>query len=266
MEYLGNLFKMRTELESPVQYFLKINNEEIRMNDLIGKEIVIEYQHIINCVKCGRETIKSFAQGYCYPCFKTSPETDPGILRPELDQSHLGISRDMEWAKENSLVDHYVYLANSSGLKVGVTRATQVPTRWIDQGAWQAIKLAQTPHRNLAGQIEVALKEYFADKTNWRKMLKNERDETVDLLEEKERAWELLDDELKEYVIDDDDITYIDYPVEQFPDKVKSLNLDKTDTVTAKLVGIKGQYLIFEDNSVFNVRKHNGYLVKLSVR
>lgn len=255
--------KMRTEFGEPIKYFLPIGEEVIPMNELINKEVTFRFQNQINCIHCGRKTNKSFSQGFCYPCFTTVPEADPAIVKPELDQAHLGVSRDMEWAKKNSLVDHYVYLAVSSGLKVGVTRHTQVPTRWIDQGASYAIKLAKTPYRNLAGQIEVALKGHFADKTNWRKMLTNMIQESVDLNEEKQKAIELLPNDLKEYISDEDEVVELNYPVENYPVKVTSVGFDKVPEFTGRLAGIKGQYLIFGNGAVINIRKHNGYLVEL---
>jgi hypothetical protein len=50
----------------------------------------------------------------------------------------------------------------------------------------------------------------------------------------------------------------IQYPVEQYPEKVKSLNLDKTPSVEGVLLGIKGQYLLL-DSGVINIRKYSGY-------
>ncbi len=262
-EYRGNLLKMITQLGEPVQYSLPIGDTILPMNELIGKTLSFEYEGKINCVSCGKQTPKSFAQGYCYPCFITSPETSECVLRPELCEAHLGISRDMKWSETVCLLPHYVYLAISSGLKVGVTRATQVPTRWIDQGAWKAIKLAMTPNRYTAGIIEVELKNYFNDKTNWQKMLKNDIDTTINLEEAKQQAWEYLDEELQAYVIDDDEITEIHYPVEVYPTKVKSINFDKLPQFEKVLTGIKGQYLIFDNTFVLNIRKHSGYEIVL---
>lgn len=260
----GNLLKMKTELGEKVQYQLPVGNELVFMNELIGHTLRLEYLSQINCLSCGVVTNKSFGQGYCYKCFISVPETSECVLRPELCEAHLGKSRDMAWSERYCLTDHYVYLAVSSGLKVGVTRATQVPTRWIDQGAWKAIKLAMTPNRNLAGQIEVELKNYFSDKTSWQKMLKNELDESADLEEAKQNAWEYLGPELQEYIIDDDEITEIQYPVLSYPVKVKSIGFDKVETIEGKLTGIKGQYLIFDNLNVINIRKHNGYRIKLT--
>jgi hypothetical protein len=169
----------------------------------------------------------------------------------------------MEWSKSHCLTDHYVYLAVSSGLKVGVTRASQLPTRWIDQGAARAVKIAKTPNRHLAGRIEVALKEFMADKTNWRNMLTNTIDEGVDLLREKARIPELLDEELAAFLTDDDEILELSYPVLEYPVKVKSMGLDKNPLLKGVLKGIKGQYLIFQEGKVMNVRNHSGYRITL---
>jgi hypothetical protein len=256
---------MSTKLGEHVHYHLNIGSDKFYMNELIGKEIQLTYLDRINCIRCGRKTNKSFFQGYCYPCFMKAPETAPCIVNPEKCQAHEGIARDMEWSKDHCLIDHYVYLAVSSGLKVGVTRHNQIPTRWMDQGAHKAIKLAKAPNRHTAGLIEVDLKQFLADKTNWQQMLKNQVKRPVDLVEEKKKASENLSPELQQYLIDQDDFTEIEYPVETYPSKVKSLSFDKTKQYSGRLVGIKGQYLIFEDNAVFNVRKHNGYLARVEI-
>lgn len=264
MKYRGNILKMRTEYGNPVRYYLPVGEDEVYINGLIGENIKIAYTGRINCIKCGRETKKSFSQGYCYPCFISAPETEECVLHPELCRAHEGIARDMEFAKEHCLISHIVYLALSSVIKVGVTRETQVPIRWIDQGASNTLKLARTPNRYIAGLIEVALKEIFADKTNWRNMLTNRILENVNLIKEKNKAKEALPGKLKEYFIDDNDITEIDYPVLSYPLKVKSLSLDKTSGYSGKLTGIKGQYLIFNNGDVLNIRKHGGYYVQIN--
>jgi hypothetical protein len=258
----GNLLKMRSSRGQEVDYFLKLENEEVYMNELIGKPLKLVYKGQINCIKCGRKTKTSFAQGYCYPCFISVPETEECVLRPELCQAQDGIARDMAYAEKNCLTDHYVYIAQTAGIKVGVTRHHQIPFRWIDQGAWRAIKLAVTPNRYIAGSIEVALKEFFNDKTNWRNMLTNKLTGGIDLVEEKDRAIELLHLDYQQYATDDDEITEINYPVLRYPEKVKSLNLNKTPVIDDVLTGIKGQYLIFDSGAVLNIRKHNGYLVE----
>lgn len=256
----GILSKMEVENTTPIRYQLRLDSEKIAINEYIGKEIELRYLQEIHCLNCGALTKKSYAQGYCYPCFITIPQTEECILRPEKCEAHLGIARDLEYAKEHCLQDHIVYLAVSSGLKVGVTRISQVPTRWIDQGAQKAIKLARTPNRNMAGLIEVALKKHLADKTNWRNMLTNKID-AIDLLESKKDIITKLDKKFVSYIEKDNEIFEFDYPVLNYPDKVKSINLDKEPIIQKKLVGIKGQYLIFEDNSVINIRKYGGYKV-----
>jgi hypothetical protein len=252
---------MCTKLDNPVQYELPIDNECISMNDLIGKYIDFTFLDEIYCIGCGRKTSRSFAQGYCFPCLQNAPETSECILRPELCQAHEGISRDMEWAEHHCLQPHFVYLAISSGLKVGVTRKDQIPTRWIDQGANYAIKLAETPNRYTAGLIEVILKKVVSDRTNWQRMLKNQIPENIDLFAEKIRLIEFLSPELQYYVSADDTIVDITYPVNEFPTKVKSVGFDKLNEISGRLWGIKGQYLMFDDGRVLNIRKHNGYNV-----
>lgn len=265
MQKQGNIKKMHANLQDKIAYYLPIGDEKIDMNLLIGKKLILKYLDQINCIHCGRKTKTSFSQGYCYSCFTTLPQTDPSILRPELDLSYLGISRDMEWAKKNSLQPHYVYLAYSGNLKVGVTRESQIPTRWIDQGASKAIKLAKTPNRHIAGVIEVALKEHFADKTNWRAMLKLKDSNDIDLVAEKEKAKALLHPELKQYISTEEEVLDLVYPMEYIPEKVVTFSFDKEKEFAGILKGIKGQYLIFEEGKVINIRKHNGYLIELKV-
>jgi hypothetical protein len=265
MELQGVLLKMHGEMGDEVSYHLPIGPDIVNMNALLGKVLDLEYLGIIHCIRCGRVTKRSFAQGYCYPCFTTAPETSECVLRPELCRAHEGESRDMKWSEEHCLQDHFVYLAISSGLKVGVTRSSQIPVRWIDQGAWKAIKLAKTPNRFLAGQIEVALKSSMSDKTNWRHMLTNEINRDIDLLAEKNTIAGYLPDGFSSYLSPDNEILEINYPVLQYPAKVKSLSFDKLNAFSGELAGIKGQYLIFSDGSVLNIRKHTGYLVKLEI-
>jgi hypothetical protein len=186
-------------------------------------------------------------------------------VRPELTKSQFGIARDLEWAEKHDLIEHIVYLAVASELKVGVTRHHQIPTRWIDQGASYAIQLAKTPNRHIAGIIEIFLKKYFTDRTNWQAMLKSEGNSDIDLPEEKKNALQLLPAELQKYYCNDDKITAIEYPLSDFPEKVKSVGFDKTPGINGILKGIKGQYLVFENNTVLNIRKHNGYFIELSV-
>ena len=263
MHLEGNILKMRTELATPVNYFLPVGQNEIAMNDLIGHEISMKFTGQINCISCGKQTKTSFGQGFCYNCMQTAPEASESVIRPELSKAHLGIARDMEWAERHDLINHHVYLAVSGDVKVGVTRYHQVPTRWIDQGASAAIKLATTPNRHIAGVIEVFLKKHFTDKTDWRAMLKNEIAFDFNLIDEKEKVYRLLPGELKKYFNPDNEITEIQYPVITFPKTIKSVGFDKTPKIEGILTGIKGQYLIFQDDSVLNIRKHNGYFLQI---
>jgi len=261
----GNILKMRTEYADPVKYFLPLNDLELPMNDLIGKSISLKFTGQINCISCGKRTKTSFGQGFCYNCLQTAPEASETVMRPELSKAHLGIARDMDWAREHDLIDHFVYLAVSGELKVGVTRHHQVPTRWIDQGASEAIILARSPNRHISGVLEVFLKNFFSDKTNWRSMLQEKETGAYQLTEEKKNAGQLLPAELQQYLYNDDQIWKMNYPVIAFPGKISSVSFDKDPEISGILNGIKGQYLIFSDGRVLNIRKHNGYWLEISL-
>ena len=253
---------MKSRIHFPVDYYLSIGGKEIFLNDLLYHTIEINYLHKINCIHCGRMTTKSFAQGYCYPCFQSVPGTEDCVLRPELCRAQDRIARDMVFAASHCLIDHIVYLSLTSDIKVGVTRYTQVPTRWIDQGASQAIEIARTPNRYIAGCIEVVLKSFFPDKTNWRKMLSNQEIK-YDLLAEKQRAIKQLPQELRKFAAENTAVTTIKYPIENNNQIFKSFDLDKNNFITDILMGIKGQYLIFKSGYAINIRKYGGYLIQL---
>lgn len=263
MRYAGPLSKMRTNLAETVGYYLEIGDDFVFMNDLIGKELQLRYQGHITC-HCGDSVSEVFRMNFCKHCFFTKPEAGDPILRPELSQAHLDIEdRDLAWEKKYQLQPHLVYLANSAGLKVGVTREQQRPTRWMDQGATAAIVLAQTENRYQAGAIEVALKEYMSDKTPWQKMVKGE-DVDMDLVAEKGKAKEWVPAEFQSMISPDDTVTHIHYPVSEYPIKAKSVNLEKVGSLEGKLVGIRGQYLLFSSGAVMNVRSHEGRHVEMN--
>jgi hypothetical protein len=257
----GQLHKMRVTQDSPIQYFLELDTT-ICMNDYIGKAIKLSWNGVIQCVSCQKVTKSSFGQGFCYTCFTQSASAAECIIRPELCRAHLGEGRDVVWEEANHNQPHVVYFAQSDIVKVGVTRETQIPTRWIDQGAVAAIKVAETPNRYLAGVLEVALKDHFSDKTNWQRMLRNEVDESIDLVEEKWQLEGILPDDLLQYFTEDDTIESFEYPVNQYPTKVKSVALEKLGSVSGILQGIKGQYLLFDGDRVINLRKYSGYMVE----
>lgn len=261
MVYTGVLTKMQTEFLEPIQYYLVFENDFIHINQLLNKPM--ELKRIGHqCLSCGLDR-PIYRQGFCRTCFFDKPFAGDWIMRPELSTAHLDKEdRDLEYEKKVQLQPHIVYLANSSNVKVGVTRKSQVPTRWIDQGAHEAIEVVEVPNRYLAGITEVALKDHVADKTNWRNMLKNDlKDE--DLTEWKHNLKSYIPEEALPYFIENNTETHLHFPVEQYPKKPKSLNLDKTPNYAGTLVGIKGQYLIFEDNTVFNVRANEGLVVEI---
>jgi hypothetical protein len=263
MMFEGVLTKMQTEYSKPVNYYLVLDTHFINFNQLINKTIELKFLRY-QCLNCHLDK-PIYRQGFCRNCFFETPKAADWILRPELSQAHLDIEdRDLAYEKEMQLQPHIVYLANSSSIKVGVTRKNQVPTRWIDQGAHEAIEILETPNRYLAGIAELALKDHVSDKTNWRNMLKNEiKDE--DLKAYSAELKNYLPEEVKAYFIEDNTETNIEFPVEAYPLKPKSLNLIKTPEYQGVLKGIKGQYLIFEDQTVFNVRSNEGLVVSIKV-
>ncbi len=254
---------MRTEIGDPIQYYMLFESDFLNVNQVLDHHLQISFLKY-QCLNCGLER-PIFRQGFCRSCFYEIPAAGDWIMHPELSTAHLGKEdRDLEYEKKMQLQPHIVYLANSSNVKVGVTRKSQVPTRWIDQGAHEAIEIVEVPNRYLAGITEVALKEHIADKTNWRKMLTNDVDDE-DLVSWRDRLRPYIPEEAVPYFIENNSETELHFPVLHYPKKVKSLNLEKTPQYRGKLTGIKGQYLLFEDNTVFNVRGSEGYYVALSL-
>lgn len=259
----GTLRKLKSEKQSTVQYWLPLGEEAIFLNDLIGKEVKLTFTGNIYCIDTGKKIKKAYGQGYSWDSFVTLPECDQCIFQPELCHYARGTCRDPEWGETHCLKPHVVYLSLTSGLKVGITRKTQVPTRWIDQGAVKAIKICEVKDRITSGKVEVEIAKEVADKTNWRNMLKNEYQD-VDLKKAKteivKKFEKLLADNKAE--VADDEVYEFNYPVEVYPAKVSSFNFDKKPEVGGKLMGVKGQYLIF-DTGVINIRKFQGYEINL---
>ncbi len=258
----GTLRKMKNRADGEVHYWLNLDKEPVlHLNPLIGKSVTLEWLGTINCINCGRETPKSFGQGFCYPCFRDAPEASPCIIRPELCEAHLGKGRDPAWEMANHSQPHLVYLAQTADIKIGITRSTQVPTRWIDQGAWRAVAIAETPYRQLAGVIEMEIKQFLSDRTDWRSMLTGTNG-LDDLMTVRDEILSFFPKELEQYIITGSELQEFHYPVPQYPVKVSSINLDKHRKINAVLEGIRGQYLLFSHGEVINLRKYSGYRVR----
>jgi len=258
------LTKMMVENNNQVDYFLNFNTDFIHMNQLIDKTIKLKFKGY-ECLSC-QSNLEIYRQGYCKKCFFELPSTAQWIMKPELSKAHLNIEeRNLEYEKSVQLKPHIVYLAFSSEIKVGVTRKTQVPFRWIDQGAIKAVQIAELPNRYLAGITEVELKKHYSDKTNWREMLKTDITK-IDLETERINSLKLLPEEILNLCKEQSYKEFeINYPVKRYPIKPKSLNIIKQDSFSGKLVGIKGQYLIFDDDTVFNVRSNEGVVVSIDM-
>ncbi len=279
MKYQGHLKKMAVSLVSDhAQYSLRLDDQIIPFHTeeegAIGKHIRIENLGEIHCIACGRKSNKSFSQGYCYPCFSSLAQCDSCIMSPEKCHYDNGTCREPQWGEDNCMIDHVVYLANSSGIKVGITRHTQVPTRWIDQGAMEALPIARVATRQLSGLLEVIFKAHVADKTNWRTLLKQDAPE-LDLAAKRDELFEVCHEEIDELqaeyglqavqLVYDGVSTNVKYPVEAYPTKVTSFNLDKNSIAEGKIMGIKGQYLIL-DTGVINLRKYTAYNVSIDIQ
>ncbi len=272
----GHLSKMATQLDeqtgSKIQYQLCLDDQKLDLNPLLGQTIKMNYVGEIHCSHCQRKTNKSFSQGYCYPCFKKLPQCDLCIMSPEKCHYHLGTCRDASWGDDFCMQDHFVYLANSSALKVGITRANQLPTRWCDQGASQGLPIFRVRNRLLSGLVETLFKQTLADKTNWRAMLKGEAD-AIDLITIRDALYQEYEQGLQAIELEhgpgaimplpDAEVVELSYPVLQYPSKVSSLNFDKTAEIEGKLMGIKGQYLLL-DCGVINLRKFSAYHIEFS--
>ena len=275
LQFEGNVSKMIGRLDTadaPVDYSLPIGEERVPLNGLLGKTIRLEAMGPIHCVHCGRKTKKSFNQGYCYPCFTKLAQCDSCIMSPEKCHYDQGTCREPAWGEQFCMTDHIVYLANSSGLKVGITRASQVPTRWVDQGASQALPILRVATRQQSGLVEDLLRQQVADKTNWRVLLKGDP-EPLDLCAERDRLLDNAEAGIAELqarfglqavqLLPQAEALEIRYPVEQYVAKPQSANLDKEPVLEGTLLGIKGQYLLL-DTAVINIRKYTAYQLAFS--
>ena len=268
----GALSKMVTQLDAPVQYAFRLGDQQVAVNPMIGKTVRLEYLGAIHCTHCGRKTKTSFSQGYCYPCMQKLAQCDLCIMSPERCHYDAGTCRDPRWGEQFCMTDHVVYLANSSGIKVGITRATQIPTRWIDQGATQALPIMRVATRQQSGFVEDLLRTQVADKTNWRALLKGDAT-PVDLLYVREQIFHACAEGITGLQqrfglqavqpLNEQSVVDIRYPIEGYPAKITSFNLDKNPVAEGTLLGIKGQYLMF-DTGVINIRKYTAYQIAAS--
>lgn len=267
----GNARKMRIKLSAPAQYQMRLGEQQLELNQFLGQGLQLEFLGQIDCLHCARKTSKSFAQGYCWPCFTSLAQCDSCIMSPEKCHFDAGTCREPEWAQQHCMTDHIVYLANSSSVKVGITRASQIPVRWLDQGATQALPIFRVSTRQQSGFLEDALRAHVSDRTSWQAMLKADA-EPVDLAGVRDELFALCDTQIVDLqqrfglqaitALDNAEVVEMSYPVLEYPKKVKSFNLDKEPVAEGTLLGIKGQYLMF-DTGVINIRKYTSYQMVL---
>lgn len=263
MNVTGMILGLKHRYEHPVQYAIDIMDENVELNPLIGEYIRFSFTGKIQCVACGRVIKKTYNNGYCYPCFINLAENDLCIVKPHECHYHLGTCRDPQFGEHHCMIPHYVYLAQSSDVKVGITRKNNEVKRWIDQGAVCAIPIAEVPTRKMAGELEFALSQTLPDKTNWRKMLKGDF-EPADLMKIREEVFAMFPEEFEQYKIYAEQITEIQYPISQAVTKLQSLSFDKAPIIEGKLIGIKGQYVLLEQG-VIHMKKHAGYHIEIAV-
>lgn len=273
----GTLQKLSVQWGEPARYELLLSAPEtigsgsgtaapgLDVNALLGRVLDIEYLEHIACCHCGRRTRKSFAQGYCYPCFRSLARCDLCVVSPDRCHYAAGTCREPEWGESFCMQPHLVYLANSTGPKVGITRRGAERGRWLDQGATQGLVIMEAPTRHLAGLAEVAVGRYLTDRTDWRALVRGDA-EPVDL--------PLLRDRLRRLDADDplvdDQVRWapdyaplaLSYPILRYPSRIRRFRLERDRRVRATLVGVKGQFLLF-DQGVLNVRQHTGFHVRL---
>ena len=262
MQTFAQLRKMKTQLGEVVEYHLPTDDGDVSINEYVGSSFTIKFLGKINCVACDKVISKTYGGGYCYDCLQSLPECDMCMVKPELCHYERGTCRNPAWGEAHCFDSHSVYMARSSGVKVGITREKPTAIRWMDQGAVEAMVIAEVPDRKTSGLIEVALAEHIPDKTDFRKMLRGETS-SENLKELFENIKKYVPKHLQQYLIENPDPVSIKYPLPTPPDKIKVSKLDTSPEVGGVLKGVKGQYLVFEE-SVFNMRAHSGYRVEIT--
>ncbi len=271
----GGLSRMAitTDAGGNAHYHLRLGEHSEPLNAWLGHDIALHFTGSIVCVHCQRLTRKSFGQGHCYPCFKRLARCDTCMMAPERCHYFQGTCREPEWGERHCFAPHVVYLAASSGAKVGITKPSQMPTRWLDQGAVQALPILSVASRQQSGMVEALFKSEISDRTHWQRMLKGETsdvDLTIlrdDLMDRLAPGLESLRAQFGEDAIathPEQHVARFHYPVLAWPTRVSALNLDRTPHVQGRLMGLKGQYLIL-DGGVINLRKYTGYQVSVTL-
>ena len=262
----GRILKMETHLaDSAAHFHLPFGQDRVEMNSLVGKKIAFHFTGEINDIITGEKIRKSYNSGYSYKNFMSLAQCDLCIVRPELCHYHEGTCREPRWGEKYCFVNHIVYLSLTDNLKIGITKASNIPYRWIDQGAVKALPLVQVKDRYTSGLIESELAKKYRDKTHWKKMLADKREnDDIDLPSFREQIFDnycdLFDDMDAQDL--DEDVVEIVYPIKRIPKSITSLSFDKQQSFEGELLGIKGQYLLFEE-AVINIRRHQGYCLKM---
>jgi hypothetical protein len=258
--YIKNIHYINT---NPIKYYLELNNNFLFLNTLMNKKIFIYYIHN-RCIKCKKKN-SIYKNGYCYTCFLNHPKNYIGIIKPERCTSHLNIeNKNIFFEKQIELQNHIVYLSITSQIKIGVTREKTFYHRMIEQGASKAIQIAKTPNRYYAGSIEVHMKKYIPDKTNYKIMLTKNNEEIYDLINYKFYLKNKFSKKLINFFLEHkNNIYHFFYPIIKYPITIKNINLYNENLLNKRLIGLKGNYLIFDNGVVLNIKNHIGYYVNI---
>ena len=263
----GPLVKLVSAPTDPASYTLCVDTEPAKtlpLNAVLGRGVEIRFLDRITCRYCASVTKKSYGEGYCYPCFKHLARCDLCVVSPDRCHYHLGTCREPTWGESFCMQPHRVYLANTTGPKVGITRAGHELVRWIDQGASQGLLMCAARTRRLAGLVEVSFAEHITDRTDWRRLVSRDT-APVDLMGLREELKSKLGPlpEGVSWLQGQAPIT-LRYPMRRYGGKIRRLLLNKEPVVRGNLLGVKGQFLLF-DHGVFNVRQHTSYHVRVTV-
>lgn len=262
----GRLRQLAASPGRPVRYRIELDEGDERshalgLNSLLGGSLQITFTQSISCCYCGAGTPRSYGGGYCYDCFRTLARCDLCVVSPDRCHFAAGTCREPQWGQAFCMQPHVVYLANSSGPKVGITRQGGELTRWIDQGARQGLVVATADTRRQAGLLEVAIARQINDRTDWRALLHRDT-RPIDL--------PALRDSLRPRTalpagtawVEDGIVQTVVFPVAAYPRRLVQLDFESGGALGGRLLGIKGQYLLFE-HGAFNVRRYRGYHVRL---
>ena len=250
-----------TPLITVVEYALLLDEQRISLSAQVGQSIRLKFLGQSTCGNCHVSVNKLEGGGYCKNCFFSLARCDRCFVSPERCHFAQGTCREPQWGESYCMQPHVVYLANSSGPKVGITRADRNFYRWLSQGAVQGMVIAHAKTRRDAGLLEVAIKSKVSDKTNWRRMV-SMQPQNLDLLQlarQLQSAIELPEGTQWVSAMIGHDLAY---PIQSHAPAQRLIISETNPELLDNLHGIKGQYLLLSQGA-FNVAAHGGMTVEV---